>query len=254
MTKITNTSTLTSKYTLTDGTQKESTVNSNVSETWNMTKAFLKERVSKESAIPGEEVLQTLTLTNQTTQEIFNIVVTDTIGTGATFKTGTVSIDGNLDPSLDITTGITLPNSLAGGKSTVITYTITIDNPANVESLDTVSSVKYSIDEITDLVESSNTTTIKIDNQMIAIDKTSDKSAVISGQTLTFQNVIENKGNMANTDLFFQDPIPTGTQFVTGSVTVNDESKPQFDPATGFALGTLNPGEKITVRFNVKVD
>ncbi len=255
MSKITNQSTLTSKYSLPDGSEKENTTLSNVSTTLNMTTEFLKERSSsKDFGLAKDELLQTLVLTNNTEYDIFNVSITDTIGEGATFKQGTVSIDGETKPDLDPTATITLENNISANSSVTIMYTITIDEAVSVQSVDTISSVTYSINEVTDLTEQSNKVTIAIETENITIKKTSNVTAVISGQTIMFQNVIKNEGDIINTNLFFKDPIPEGTTFVTGSVKVNQEEKADFDPAVGFNLDDLNPNGEITVTFEVKVD
>ena len=95
---------------------------------------------------------------------------------------------------------------------------------------------------------------INISNNVITIDKTSDISAVVSGQILTFQNVITNKGALKNTEITFKDELPDGTNFVEGSVEIDGVSQPTFDPVAGFMIKDLNVGDEVTVSFKVKVD
>ncbi|WP_278509220.1 DUF11 domain-containing protein, partial [Bacteroides nordii] len=42
--------------------------------------------------------------------------------------------------------------------------------------------------------------------------------------------------------------------FVTGSVLVNGVSKPDYDPHTGFTLGTLYTGQVVTVQFQAAIN
>lgn len=253
MSKITNQSSLTSKYTLPDNTQKESEVQSNISSTEYMTDSFTKVRSSaKDFGSPGDELVQTLVLTNNSEYEITNIRVIDTIGDGATFKDGTLEVKGVARADESPITGFTI-DSMAQNDSVTVTYTITIDSLPTTDVVNLVSDITYSVNEATDLTEKSNIVSIDIGEQVVTITKTSDMSVVISGQTLTFQNTIRNNGDYVNTDLVFKDPIPAGTTFITDSVEINNEIKPGLDPSTGFPLDDLNPGDEIVVRFKVKV-
>lgn len=256
MSKITNQSSLTSKYELPDGSQQEVETKSNISETENMTTSFTKVRTTaKEFGIPKEEIEQTLVLTNTSEFEITDVKIQDTISAGATFVTGTVTVDGTEHTDFDPVTGFDLPNSIAGNNGTVtIKYKLKIDDEPTTDEVTAVSKITYSVKERTDLEENSNTNTIALKKEGLEIAKTSNYSAVIKGETLTFQNVIENKGNVTSTNLVFKDDIPQGTQFVTGSVKVDGTSEATFDPATGFAVKDLQPGGKVTITFDVTVD
>ncbi len=253
MAKITNQSSLTSKYTTPDGQQKNYQAQSNVYMVENMTTSFLKEKdVSKDFAYAKDEIEQTLTLTNNSDYTITDIVISDNISPGATFKTGSIKIDGVEQPTFDIT-GFKLPNDLQTGANTKITYTLVIDDAPTASEINLISNVEYQVNG-ENLVEQSEQVTISLEKLEVVIQKSSDKTAVISGQTITFQNDIKNLGNVPNTEVRFTDPIPAGTTFVEGSVEVDGENKPTFNPETGFDVGELSVGKTITVKFKVTVD
>lgn len=54
--------------------------------------------------------------------------------------------------------------------------------------------------------------------------------------------------------MIFKDAIPAGTQFVAGSVKIDDVSYPAYDPAVGFSIKDLKPGESTKVEFDVTVE
>lgn len=254
MSKIINKSSVTSKYTLPDQREMNYNVESNESTTENMTISFKKIRTTqREYAILGEEIEQTLVLTNESERQIDNIRISDTISQDATFKAGSMTIN---DVAYDSFTpdNYTLPNSIASQESVTIKYTITISDSPATDLVSIVSDITYDVAEVTDLTEKSNKVEIQISENEITIELTSSKSAVISGQKLMFQNVITNKGSITNTNVMFKEPIPEGTTFVPGSVKIDDVVKADYDPSVGFELEDMDPAKVITVTFEVLVD
>ncbi|WP_039228957.1 isopeptide-forming domain-containing fimbrial protein, partial [Clostridium haemolyticum] len=68
----------------------------------------------------GDTVTYTITISNpDATEPITNINLTDTLPSGLTFKTGSVSINGSPDASADPTTGISIPTIAASSDATV---------------------------------------------------------------------------------------------------------------------------------------
>ncbi|MGN1222018.1 MAG: hypothetical protein ACI4TT_02150 [Christensenellales bacterium] len=251
---ITNQSNLTSKYILPDQTEKDFSTQSNISTTENMTQSFTKEKsYDKEYVLPGEEITQTLVLTNNSEYDVTMVHITDNLSEGATIKAGSVEIDGTPYEDYDPATGFDLPNDIVGGGNSTITFAIVIDEATELESITDTATIAYQVNEA-ELTEDSNTVTINIVTNKVTIIKTSNVSAVISGQTITYQNVIKNEGTYTNSNLFFTDPIPEGTTFVEGSVKIDDVEQPDYNPATGFDLDELPEGASVTITFDVTVD
>lgn len=254
MAKITNQSTLTSRYELPDSTQQDSTTKSNIASTENMTTSFLKERESaKDFGMPKDEIMQTITLTNNSELAITDITVVDTISEGATFKAGSVTIDDVPQADADPTTGITLENDLAPSASCVIKYYLVMaDEPVQSE-VTCSSEITYSVGSAVGLVEETEETTISTESQKITITKTANKQAVISGDIITYTHEIKNEGSLNNTNLFFKDEIPFETQFVADSVKIDNVAKAGLNPVTGFDLEDLAVNQTIVVEFQVTV-
>lgn len=254
MSKIINISKVTSSIDLPDSSKKSIEISSNQVTVENMS-GFKAIRTSgAEYAIPAQDVTQTLTLTNNSGVEVKNVIVTDTISAGATFKEGSLTIDGESKPDSDPTIALVLEKTIPNSSSVVISYTITIDASPTVQEVTTSSDVAYDLDESTSLDTTSNTITIAIVQEKLTAVKTSNLSAVIKGQTLTYQVVVTNEGNIKNTEIKFTDPLPSGVTFVEDSVKINDETKTGYNPSTGFSLPDLEPNEKATVKFDVTID
>lgn len=255
MSKITNQSEVTSQYSLPDTSTKQSRVQSNMSSTEYMTTSFIKLRsTAKNFGESNDEIEQTLVLTNNSEFKIFGVNIKENIGADATFKEGSVTIDNQPQPTFNIVNGFDLTEDIDAGATKTIKFTIVINNSLTSDILNMNSTITYSVNEITDLTENSNIVTIDLTNNLITIKKTSDKTAVIKGDTLLFQNVIKNEGSMTNTNVVFKDEIPAGTTFKEGSVKVNEEVRADADPAVGIALEDMAPNAEITVTFEVTIN
>lgn len=257
MNKIINTSKVTSKYTLPDGAVETNEVNSNQSVTTYMTEALVKTKVSaKQFAFAGDEIQQTMTFINNADAPITGMTIKENITTGASCKTGSVTIDGTPYPDYNIAQGFSLPNSIPNGGAPVeVGYTLVIEaSPFSANEVTLNTHLTYSVAGASNLEEDMTPVTIKLVDEDITIMKVATPTAVVSGQTLTFINIINNNGNVKNTEVFFIDEMPEGATFVEGSVQINYEEKPDLNVETGFMLPDLEPNGEIKVSFDVIVD
>lgn len=254
MAKITNTSTVTSKYSLPDGSQRSSQVNSNTSETENMTLSLLKERSTEQTyGLPGDEIKQTIKLTNNSSYDITDVTVTDTISANATFKVGSVTINDIPSTDANPLIGIKIDQIAQSGGVATITYTLVIDDTPTTDLTSAQATINYTVAERDNLIETTNKNEISIESQKMTVEMTSDKSAVISGDTIIFQSVITNAGNLANTDIIFKSELSEELIFVTDTVTIDGVTKTSRDPTAGFPLDDMQPGAKTTISFSAKV-
>ena len=72
------------------------------------------------------------------------------------------------------------------------------------------------------------------------------------GDTLTYTILIQNTGTVPATNIVFQDPIPSGTAFVTNSVTINGVVQQGADPMLGFRYQIFRSANA-TITFQVTV-
>ena len=144
---ILNKSSITAEYTTPDQTTKTLSALNNESKTENMTVAFVKDKSSMlDYAAAKEEVLQSIILTNESLSDIENIRLKETIGQGASFKEGSVTLDDVSYPNFDLVKGITLQNKLVPNSGIVVSYILVIDDKP------TVNSVSLKINDIITLV------------------------------------------------------------------------------------------------------
>lgn len=197
---ILNKSSIAAEYTTPDQTTKTLSALSNESKTENMTVAFVKDKSSMlDYAAAKEEVLQSIILTNESLSDIENIRLKETIGQGASFKEGSVTLDDVSYPNFDLVKGITLPNKLVPNSGIVVSYILVIDDKPTVNSVSLKTNITYDVNEIRNLSEDTLEIVIDITDNKIVIEKTSSQSVVISGTEFMYQNVIKNIGKVANT-------------------------------------------------------
>ena len=94
----------------------------------------------------------------------------------------------------------------------------------------------------------------------LTLDKTSPQTTAVLGSMVTYNLTVEAHGNVSQTNVKVSDPVPTGTTYVPGSATCADDwticpvTEPTTaDPTVSWALGTMNPGDTVTVTFQVTV-
>lgn len=255
MAKITNIAEVSSNYTSVGQSEQAYSTTSNKAVSNDMSTSFLKEKTTAQDiGFINDEIEQTLKLTNKSDSQITNIKIKDTISTGGTFKAGTLKIDNTLYQDYDPVAGYTLPNPLNVNASTEITYTLVISSKPVGDVINNISKITYDVGGTEGIEENSNVAVISVEDATITIQKSADKTAVISGQKIVYQSDIQNAGTVKHTNVKFTDQIPTGTQFVVDSVKIDGTQKTGVSPADGIDLTDLAIGGKTTITFEVTVD
>ncbi len=82
--------------------------------------------------------------------------------------------------------------------------------------------------------------------------KSADKTRIYAGETVRYTVTLANPGSNPLTNVSVRDIVPQGMAFVPGSVSVNGQSDPAADPATGFTVPDIPGGETLTVSFSAR--
>ncbi|WP_308634148.1 DUF7507 domain-containing protein [Paenibacillus silvisoli] len=185
---------------------------------------------------------------------------TDNIPASTTFVPNSVTVNNVTQIGANPVSGVPIGLVPAGG-STTVTFQVTVNTlPATVNPQITNqanASYTYSPPDGSGRTLSgsaaSNTLTIPVSLPNINVVKSSNRTATTVGDIVTFTSVISNNGVDSVTNVVFTDPIPAGTSFVSGSVTVGGASRPTANPAAGISIGTLASGASISVVFQLNV-
>lgn len=84
--------------------------------------------------------------------------------------------------------------------------------------------------------------------------KTADKTFVEEGGNAHHTITITNNSQTKLFNNVFKDHMSAGASYIAGSVKVNGVSQPNFDPVVGFPLPDLNPGDAVTIEYDIKAD
>ena len=215
--------------------------------------------VDKVSAMVGDTVSYTLVVTNNGTAtslgtKLFDIIPQETSLVGATLLVDGVAATG------DLVAGVEL-GDMAQNDTKTVTFDVLIDSQPTDLLLDNTGVLDYTYDingQILTGNQASNTVFTVVPTSTDSADLSGSSkiapATTIVGSTVTYTVVARNTGAIEATNVVLTDVIPTGTTFVSGSVTVNGASTAE-DPATGIAVGTLAAnGGASTVTFDVVVD
>ncbi|GKU25135.1 DUF7507 domain-containing protein [Clostridium folliculivorans] len=219
--------------------------------------ATLTKEVDKAYATIGDVLTYTITANNTGTVTLTSVSILDAFTNGATFLEGSVVVDGVSKPSANPINGFTINNILPGGSS-VISFKATVTSlptPPQIKNTAYLA-FKYQVSPTSPFVDgslTSNTVTTNITSMSVSNTKSVSKTYATVGDTLTYTSEITNNGNTSITNTTFIDSVPEHTSFVIGSVKINGVPYSGYDPNSGFTLGTINPGNTISVTFAVTV-
>ncbi len=180
------------------------------------------------TAIAGDELAYTLTLTNNGPDAAFNVQLTDTLPAGATF----VSLVRDSGPVLSCST----PEPGEGGSVVCITgaiapndtvqLTLTVNAGDTTSLTNTLSVISESFDTDPSNDEASVTTTVT-PNADLSVTK-SGPGTIDAGANITYTITVANGGVSAATDVSLTDALPAATTFVS----FNQTSGPTFNCTT----------------------
>ncbi|WP_238653269.1 DUF7507 domain-containing protein [Paenibacillus piscarius] len=201
-------------------------------------------------AVTGDILTFTSLLTNNSTASVSNIILSDSLPENAVFIPGTVIAGGISQPLAVPSAGIPI-GSLGPGASVAVTFEvrITVPIPAQINNQSTVSFTSG----VFSGSSSSNVTTTPVTQPQITLVKSPDELNETVGDTVVYTIVVSNTGNLA-ANVTLTDNIPAGTVFDPNSVIVGGFPQPGASPATGIAVGTVNPGASVTVSFIVIIN
>lgn len=198
---------------------------------------------------PGTTVNITVVITNDGTNDPEqNVVFIDTLPAGLDFVIGSVTINGTPFPAEDPNLGINLPDI---GAADVVS--INFDVVANPNSTPaTLSNTAQATSDPGGTVLS-NTIDINVFEVSLVAIKSASVSSISIGETLTYIISITNTGDIPATNVLFTDILDPCQSFIPNSFRIDGIAQANEDPNNGVALPVINPGQTVSVSFDVKI-
>lgn len=214
---------------------------------------FMKVRTgSMDIVMPGDEVNQTLTLTNRSEYEISDIYIKDMFSDGITFKENSLQVNGVSAAGVNPTSGFKMTGTIPAGNSATVTYRILIDDDVTQSRFSVVSEITYTANGV-EHVENSTTYNMDLATGELSVQTDPSVDAVLKGEKFSYVSIVKNTGNLKQMQVTFKNPIPSGVEYVDGSLSLDGEIVQGADPEVGVSLGMINPSESKIVMFDVEV-
>ena len=221
-------------------------------------------QANKAEAKVGETVTYTLTAGNakEASVALENGVITDVIPQGMAFKHGSVQVNGSTAKySYDEETRtLTVPvGELAAGSSVQVSFVVEITKDAYGKTIKNVAVL--SSDNGPDTPAEDTGVNVDDGKAKPTIEKTSNKKEASVGDRIEYTLTVGNEAT-ATVDLenpVITDVIPTGLDFVDGSVYVNGKASKDYnysdtDRILTINLENLKPDSTVEVKFSTKVN
>ncbi len=100
----------------------------------------------------------------------------------------------------------------------------------------------------------SNTVSTEVMSYAISKVLSTDKTLVKAGEIVHNKVTVTNNSETKLTYNFIGNPTPNGATYVEGSVKLNGAELPSKNMTSGFFLPDLNPGESLTVEYDMKIN
>ena len=202
--------------------------------------------------IAKDTFVVTTKIANNTTYDIEDVYLKDTLTEGASLKAGSVKIGQEEYPEADPIAGYTFPVTLGSEIDIDITYEIVVDERPTVTSIKNSGQVKVTVDT-TQYTVNSNELEIPVENNELYVLKEANTNVVKIGDQITYTITISNQGTIANTDLVVNDQLSDSVSFVAGSIKIDGVAKPDLNISDGITLADLDTNQQTKIEFTVNI-
>ncbi|QHW31828.1 DUF11 domain-containing protein [Paenibacillus rhizovicinus] len=216
----------------------------------------LTKSANQAATVIGDIVTYTVTIDNTSIISATAVEFFDNEIDGANFVPGTVRVNGVQLPNADPTMGVPI-GSIAPNTSVIVMFDeVVVSLPAPPELRNQATAAFTFVPTpgappISTVVPS-NIVEIPVFLPLIKVHKAADLTNAMIGDMITYTLTITNIGNIDTTGIV-TDPLPAGTAFVAGTVSVNGVSQPGDNPNVGIDIGVLNLFQSTTIQYQLLV-
>ena len=221
-------------------------------------KTTLTKQADKAFAQVGDEIQYTITFTNNSSVDLYNVKISDIISPKTTLILNSIvptPLSGET-----LASGVTVGTNgiVVKGSSAELVFKVTV-NANETGSITNTANANFKFKDNKNIEHTGSagpaTATTTIVAAGLQITKSADKTFVTeNGETIVYTLVVLNTGDIKLTDITVTDPIPVGMTYKLWS-TLRNETLPYTNenPENGISIGDLNPGESYKIQFSVTV-
>ncbi|AET57661.1 Autotransporter adhesin [Paenibacillus terrae HPL-003] len=203
----------------------------------------------------GDTILYTLLVTNSGNYNA-SVTLTDAIPAGSTFLENSVVINGVSQPGASPAAGIFIGTVSPQSPITLTFQTVVASLPTPAQLTDqAAAAISFILPDgrVRTANTSSNVLSIPVSAPNVSVSKTANRSTAIPGDSVLYTLTVLNNGIETVNNVVVSDPIPSGSQFTAGSVTLNGSAVTNGDPSLGIPIGSIAAGSGATITFRVTV-
>ncbi|MGN8230732.1 DUF7507 domain-containing protein [Paenibacillus polymyxa] len=207
------------------------------------------------AATIGDTILYSLLVTNSGNYNA-SVTLTDAIPAGSTFMENSVVINGVSQPGASPAAGIFIGTVSPQSPITLTFQTVVASLPTPSQLTDqATAAISFTLPDgrVRTDSTSSNVLSIPVSAPNVSISKTADRSTAIPGDSVLYTLTVLNNGIQTVSNVVVSDPIPAGSQFTAGSVTLNGSTIASGDPSLGIVIGSIAAGGGATITFRATV-
>lgn len=249
----------TTNYIYTVGTDTvPASITTNTTQTYVATgELTLTKSTDKSYATVGEDISYSVLVRNAGSVSATNLIFHDTIPSSASFKTGTVVIDGASYPNLNPSNGFALTD-LNPSQYHTIAFSVAVTSLPQNSKIENTGDTTFTYkltpsDTPVTTISYSNKVTTLIELGNLTSTKAVDKAYATIGDTVNYTITLNNTGNADCFNVQFKDTIQSNATLVSGSVKINGITHSSYDPSAGFTLDTIPGYGSTVVTFAVTV-
>ncbi|WP_342555768.1 hypothetical protein [Paenibacillus sp. FSL R7-0652] len=203
------------------------------------------------AATVGDTVVYSVLVTNSGIAPVNSVQFSDPIPSGASFVSGSVSVNGVSQPAASPSGGIPL-GTLAPGGTAAVTFSIIVNDIPPNNQLSNRSTITFTSGTFSGTTFS-NTVLTPVFQPVLTAQKTASTQNATVGDTVSYTISVSNQGNFG-AQINLTDNLPAGTALVPNSVIVNGQPLPAASPAAGIPAGTAAAGATTTITFSVVIE
>jgi uncharacterized repeat protein (TIGR01451 family) len=192
----------------------------------------------------GDNVIFTITLTNNGPWDATGIIVSDVLPTGVTYVSNSAS-----QGSYGSSTGKWTMDSLSNGSSATLTITASVNQGTGGQTISNTASVTAD-QEDNNSANNSATASFTVQSADLGVANTVDNPTPNVGDNVTYTITVTNSGPWDATGITVSDILPTGVTYVS-----NSASQGSYDSDTGnWTVGNLSNGSSATLTITASVN